>query len=166
MFMVGIITSVALLLYEIIAYFSYRKASGIIDDFRCNITNAKDFFSLVLDLFVEYIWNQGIWLVIFYYTPSHLFISEYISQIIYYYKSVFQNSGDFYTKPINIIIFSIFHIIILFFFLVINEVIILNFCGLDFYTRIRITKRGKKESNYIIDEGMELKHSLTDETED
>jgi hypothetical protein len=50
MFYIGIINTIVLLIYDIIAYFTNPDISGIIIGFKDNIYNAGDFFLMVLDL--------------------------------------------------------------------------------------------------------------------
>ena len=47
------------------------------------------------------------------------------------------NYDDFYST-VYCTLFSIFFILIIFFFIIFNEVLILNFCGLDYNTNKRI----------------------------
>ena len=83
MFFIGVIVTFLLLFYDAIAYFVNPEISGIIIGFQENINSVVDFLGFILDLFVEYLWNLGIWLLIFYFTPCHFFVSEYASQFIY-----------------------------------------------------------------------------------
>ena len=56
------------------------------------------------------------------------------------------SSSGFYSTP-NIVIFSFLYCINFFFFLVFNEVTILNFCNLDYNTKKRIRGRMKLEDS-------------------
>ena len=85
---------------------------------------------------------MGIWLTIYFFTPCHFFISDYISKYIEYLIN--NNTSDFYSTT-NTIIFSSFCLINFFCILVFNEVIILNFCNLDYDTKKRIRERMKYE---------------------
>lgn len=147
MLWLGLLASGLLLLYDIIAYFTNPSVSGIIIGFRDNINNAGDFFLFLVDLLVEFIWNLGIWLVIYYFTPCHYFIPEYISEYFYYMLKVTDEdnkNNDFYSS-VNCILFSICFILNIIFILIFNEVIILNFCKLDYNTNKRIKEREKGE---------------------
>ena len=163
MFYIGLIVLIPLLLYDIIAYFIYSNASGIIIGFQDNINSVGDFFSFILDLIMEYLWNLGIWLLIFYYTPCHFFISEYISQIFYFIIQGIKNTSPFYSD--NWHIFLICYLIILFFCLIFNEVIILNFWNLNYNTKKNIIQRGRRETKHILERVNSFGDSLTDETE-
>lgn len=147
MFWLGLLASSLLLFYDIIAYFANPSVSGIIIGFRDNINNAGDFFLFLVDLLVEYIWNLGIWLVIYYFTPCHYFIPEYISEYFYYMLKVTDEdnkTNNFYSN-VNCILFSICFILNIIFILIFNEVIILNFWKLDYNTNKRIKEREKGE---------------------
>ena len=73
-----------LLIYDTIAYFAKPDISGIIIGFQDNIKNKGDIFLFLLDLLLEYVWNLGIWLLIFYFSPCHYFISDYASEFFYF----------------------------------------------------------------------------------
>ena len=144
MFWLGLISTIALLIYDAIAYFVNPDVSGIIIGLKDNIDNIGDFFLFVLDLIIEYAWNLGIWLLIYYYTPCHYFISEFISEYFYYLSNVIKENDEFYSTK-NGILFSICFLLIIIFSLVFNEVIILNFWRLDYNTNKRIYERQKYE---------------------
>ena len=59
---------------------------------------------------------------------------------------LFKDSNEEFYRTINIVIFSIAYFINFFCCLVFNEVIILNFWGLDYNTNKRINERILKES--------------------
>ena len=143
---VGIVDSIGLLIFDIFAYYLNREISGIIIGFQKNITSVGDFFGFLLDLLMNTTWNLGIWLSIYYYTPCHFFISEYISEYIYYIMNAVESNEDFYSTA-NIIIISFAYVINFACCLVYNEVIILNFWNLDYNTKKRIEKRMDIENN-------------------
>ena len=155
MFYVGIINTIVLLIYDVITYFTNPDISGIIIGFRDNIYNVGDFFFMILDLIMEYIWNLGIWILIYYFSPCHYFISDYASEYIYFILKRFKKKDSFYHDNIIFSFMIICGILIFIFSLVFNEVIILNFLGLDFNTNKRIKERGKSE----IDDLMEMSES-------
>ena len=110
---------------------------------------------MILDLIMEYIWNLGIWILIYYFSPCHYFISDYASEYIYFILKRFKKKDYFYHDNIIFSFMIICGILIFVFSLVFNEVIILNFLGLDFNTNKRIKERGKSE----IDDLMEMSES-------
>ena len=84
MLVIGIVNSFILIIYDVFAYNLNPGISGIIIGFQNNITSAGKFFAYVLDIIVNFIWNLGIWLTVYYFTPCHFFISEYIAEYIKY----------------------------------------------------------------------------------
>ena len=85
-------------------------------------------------------------------------MSEYISEYIYYMIKAYDNSAEFYST-LNIVIFSISFFINFFCCLIFNEVIIINYLGLDFNTKKRIQERVNKDENNLKNE---LNFELTD----
>jgi len=142
MFMIGIINSFLLFIYDIFAYNFNRDISGIIIGFQNNIKSVGNFFAFILDLILAFIWSLGIWLTIYFFTPCHFFICDYINEYIQYL--IKYSTSNFYSTS-NTIIFSFVYFINFFCFLVFNEVIILNFCNLDYNTKKRIRERMKYE---------------------
>ena len=153
MFIVGAINVIALLIYDLFAYYMNRDVSGIIKGLQNNVNSLSNFFLFLLDLIIEFIWCLGIFLTIYYFNPCHFFISEYISEYIYYMKNAYCSDNKFYSS-VNIIIFSIANFINIFCAIVFNEVLILNFCKLDFNTKKRIEERMNTDENYIKEDGL------------
>ena len=63
MFIIGLINSILILIYELFAYFINRDVSGITKGFQNNILDVGNVFLFILDLLVQSIWNLGIWLL-------------------------------------------------------------------------------------------------------
>ena len=145
MFVIGCTNVIIILIYDIIVYLVDNNNMGIINGIKLNITSTGKFFLMVLEIILQLCWNLGIWLTIYYLTPCHYFISAYISEYIYYIQNAIDSNEEF-CNTINIVIFSISYFINFFCCLVFNEVIILNFCGLDYNTNKRINERSLKES--------------------
>ena len=131
---IGIFGCVFVLIYDFIAFLIDNNKEEVAKGFRENINDAGKAFALILDLIIHFIWNLGLWLTIYYLTPCHIFMSEYISEYIYYIQDV------------NVVIFSIFAFINFCCCLVFNEVVILNFFNLDYNTKKRIQERQRHES--------------------
>ena len=165
MFYLGIVITILLLIYDSIAYFANPDISWIIIGFRDNIKSVGDFFLFLLDLLFVYIWNLGIWIIIYNFTPCHYFIIDYFSEFIYFVLKRFQKDDPFYKSNITYSLIIICNIFIFIFCLVFNEVIILNICGLDYNTKKRIAKREKKESKISSFEIEMLYSPLADNTE-
>ena len=150
---VGSINAIVLLIYDIFAYYFNRDISGVIIGFQKNIKNALNFFGFILDLILGLFWNMGIWLTIYYFTPCHFFICEYISEYIIYLMNANDSNEKFYSTN-NIVIYSIVYFINIFCCLVFNEVIILNFCNLDYNTKKRIKERMRIDGTAPSDESI------------
>ena len=140
MFNVGIINSSLLLIFDTFAYFFNNDISGIIIGFKKNISSALNIFYFILTLIIEFFWVLGIELTVYYFTPCHYSILEYIAEYIYYIKNVISSDEEFYSTG-NAIIITIAYLINFFCCLVFNEVVILNFWKLDYNTKIRIQER-------------------------
>ena len=163
MVIVGFVNSILLLIYDIITYYTNPDIGGIIIGFKDNINGVGDTFFLILDLFLECIWNIGFWITVYYFSPSYNFISEYISQFIFYIIRVIETKDDDFLSTSNVIIFIIGFVINFFFILIFNEVIILNLWGMDFNTKKNIQEREKTDSD--INNMINL-HSMTQQEED
>ena len=150
---VGSINAIVLLIYDIFAYYFNRNISGVIIGFQKNIKNALNFFGFILDLILGLFWNMGIWLTIYYFTPCHFFICEYISEYIIYLMNANDSNEKFYSTN-NIVIYSIVYFINIFCCLFFNEVIILNFCNLDYNTKKRIKERMRIDGTAPSDESI------------
>lgn len=155
---IGTIICFLLLLYDTFAYCFNEDLSGIIIGFQININNAKNFFLFLCDLILQFIFNIGIVLTIYYFTPFHFIISEFISELLKYYINLIEfyefdkkENNDFIYSTNNIIIFSLVFFINLLCSLIFNEIIILKFFGLEYYTKKYINKRGSIETINILD---------------
>ena len=149
MVVIGIAGSAFVLIYDLFAFIVDRDNEEIAKGFQTNIIGAGEAFALILDLIIQCIWNLGIWLTIYYLTPCHYFMSEYIAEYIYYIKGIKEHPDDSFFSTKNIVIFSIFAFVNFCCCLVFNEVIILNFCSLDYNTKKRIQERQGYESKKI-----------------
>ena len=125
---------------------------------------------LILELFVQSLTSFGMWLTIYYFSPCHFFISEYIAEYILYIVSAVKNHGlrDFYSTT-NIVIYSIVSFINIICALFFNEVLILNVCNLDYNTKKRIVERMQLDEdsidiNKIIE--MEDQNTINDENKE
>ena len=152
MSIIGVICSTSLIIFDLFAFFLNRDISGIIIGFQKNIINVVNVLEFILDIAIKFIWNLGIWLTIYYFSPCHYFISGYISDYINYIIIASNSSDDFYSS-INISIFTIAYLINFFCCLVFNEVIILNFWKLDFNTKKRIRERMKLDTQLLFNDG-------------
>ena len=152
---IGLITMTALLIFDLFIYFLHSDIDGIIIGFKNNVFSVSKFFLFILDIIIEWVWNIGIWLTIYYFTPCHYFMSQYVSEYIYYLIKAYNSDKEFYST-INVIIFSIFFFINIFCCLVFNEVVILNFCKLDYNTAKRIREREFIDASEILNKEIEI----------
>ena len=144
MVVIGCVNVTFIIIYDLIAHAVDNENKGLINGLKINVTSVGDFFLMVLDIILQFCWNLGIWLTIYYLTPCHYFISEYISEYIYYIQTALESDEEFYST-VNIVIFSIAYFINFLCCLIFNEVFILNFCELDYNTKKRINERIRKE---------------------
>ena len=165
MLIIGSINTTLLIIYDVIAYYANPDISGVIIGFKKNINSEGDVFLLILDLFLEYIWNLGFWLTIYYFSPCYNFISEYIAEYIFYILSAIKENDEYYST-LNIIIFSICYFINLFCIIIFNEVLILNFCRMDYNTKKRIQQRERNDSEAINTESLRCLNNESEISED
>ena len=148
-----------MIIYDIITYHVKQDISGIILDFKENITSVKDFFLFFVETIFQFFSNLGIFWTIYYFTPFHFIISEFISELLNYYIKLIEHDPDkpdkygFIYYKYNIIIFSVVFFINLICSLIFNEIIILKFCSLEYYTKKYINKRATNDiTSLFIDE--------------
>ena len=162
MVVIGIFGCIFVLVYDLIVFIVDKDKEEVAKGFQKNIDGVGAAFALILDLIIQFIWNLGIWITIYYLTPCHYFISAYISEYIYYIKSIRESKKDPFYSTNNIIIFSVFAFVNFCFCLVFNEVVILNFCNLDYNTKKRIQERQRYESNITTQEQKLLDNEETE----
>jgi len=164
LFAIGIINMILLLIFDLFVYFLESDIDGIIIGFKNNVFSVSKFFLFIFDIIIEWIWNIGIRLTIYYLTPCHYFMSQYVSEYIYYLIKAYDSNKEFYSTN-NIIIFSIAFFINIFCCLVFNEVVILNFCKLDYNTAKRIREREFKDAFEILNKEFELNYNIIKDEE-
>ena len=100
--------------------------------------------------------DLGIFWTVYYFTPFHLIICEFIYELINYYVRLIQfkikgaASFAFLYKSDNIIIFSVLFFINLICSLIFNEIIILTFCKLEHETKKYIKDRAELDVNSLL----------------
>ena len=87
MFMIGLFSSIAILIYEIFTVIIFgcdREFNGIFFKFEKNFSEYGFLYILMFigDILSAFIWLAGIQLTVYFFTPTHFIISESISQII------------------------------------------------------------------------------------
>ena len=153
---IGLITSILLIIYDIIAYFSGfdDKYHGIIDTLFFHLKPFEFFINLCFSLLMQI----GLWLAIYYFSPFHYIILDIIYNFLGIIVNIIQNRNnisDFYSKE-QIITYFILYPIIIFQGFVFNEIIILNFCGLNKNTKLCIMERGGNDFDYSTDEDFSI----------
>ena len=168
--LIGAFTCIPMLIYDIIAFFINKDVSGIIIGFANNVNNVKSVFLFIVHLISLFMSNLGLFWTIYYFTPFHLIICEFILELLNYYIRLIQNKLEkpekenifsFLFETNNIIIFSIVFFINLICSLIFNEIIILKFCKLEYYTKNYIKERAETD----VDELLSAKDSLNSENE-
>lgn len=142
MFTIGLITTIILMIYDTIVYFFFKfKDYGIIIGFQENVY-FSNLYLFLLELICEFLWNLGIWLTLYYFTPCHFIISESISEYIYYTIDAINSDAENKNySSFNIILYSVCYVINIISALIFNEIIILNFKGLSEFTKTKIRER-------------------------
>ena len=163
MFKIGIIGVLPLLLYDGIVELFFddktTKYHGIITYFKILYETKKKVYLFLLDLFFGFIWEVSLWLTIYYFTPFHFIILEVLGEFIETTLNIVKpdiqpNKVEY--KYVQIITFYIIYPIVIFIVLIFNEIIILNFCGLQYNTRYYIMLRQKIDGNYDVDKNGKL----------
>ena len=153
---IGAFVCIPMLIYDIFAFFLNKDASGIIISFANNINSVKNFFLFIVDLLFLLMEDLGIFWTVYYFTPFHLIICEFISELINYYERLIQYkingtaSFDFLYSNVNISIFSVIFFINLICSLIFNEIIILTFCKIEHDTKKYIEDRAELDINSLL----------------
>ena len=171
---IGAIVCIPLLIYDIVAYFVNKDASGIIIALIDNINSFTRFLLFLVDLIFTFIANLGLFWTIYYFTPFHLIICEFISELIFYYIQLIQfkvygNANfQFLYETNNIIIFSVIFFINILCSFIFNEIIILKFCKLEYYTKKYIKERAQNDvdSLFVKNDSIKSENELIDVYED
>ena len=150
LFFIGIIICIILIIVAVIQYLAGYE-SDIFLGFQNNVNGIENIFWFIGEILTQFGMYLGLWITVYYFTPTHTIISENIMEIIYYIVDFKDNEFLWEEKKVdlNIYLYPFIHIINLICSLIFNEIIILNFCGLDVHTKVRINEREIKESNKI-----------------
>ena len=151
MFFIGLFSLILLIILNLFLYFFKIDILG--DDAIKQILklfSSKNILRFIFDIFVGFLWNVGIFLTVYYFTPCHLIISEtfyeflakFIGWIIGKNEEDKKNTED---KWYFIMIYCILYCIMFFSSLIYNEVVIIKFCSMQKNTYKYITLRQKLE---------------------
>ena len=143
--------------YELITFIIYRIRNrstfyGILMQIKINFEHYGFFYPLIfiLDIISTFLWIGGIQLTIYYFTPSHLIISESLTKILT--AIIYKTLNYYHYSTFGRIIIYILYLIIIFASLIYNEVIIINICSLSKNTRKKQFDRAYLERSLELDE--------------
>jgi hypothetical protein len=161
MFKIGIIGLIVLVPYDLIIEIFFDDKDtyhGIITFFRNLSESYEKIYLFVLDILFGFLWEISLWLTIYYFSPLHFIILELIGEFI---ETTFIVIDDDLVnrEPLKLqqeITFYIVFPIIFFFVFVFFEILILNFCKLNYNTKIQIMLRQKVDGNYDVDKSGKL----------
>ena len=142
-FFIGFFGSVILFIYDIIAIIINKFNTnytyhGVIKGFKENFS-LTSFIILIMELLLRFAWNMGIWFTIYYLTPCHFIISESFSIYLSTIVEIINGENNF--SVAITILYIVIYLINMFLSLVFNEIIILNFWGLNLNTKKCILER-------------------------
>ena len=140
LFKIGIINTIPLLIYDIIAY-CYELDDEYHGIIKTILGSKLWVFPLTL---LSYILSEiGLWLTIYYFSPCHFIILGTLEDFLELFFSFLDKNSKLYNIHIKyqIITFCVLYPIVFFSLLVFNEIIILKFCELNRNTKIYIMKR-------------------------
>ena len=136
-----IIALIVATIYGIIIYYINLEE----ENFKIfNFFSKIQLWIFLVDLFFSFLFEIGLWLTIYYFNPCYYFIFETISDLLEIILSKFDKTAINYSFE-QLITFYILYPIILFAIFVFNEIIILNFCNLNYNVKINIAERSKNE---------------------
>ncbi len=144
LFKIGITGLIPILLISTIIFFINKDLQGF-QLFQVFSQISIPLF--LLDLFFCCLYEIGLWLTLYFYSPCHYIIYETLGNLLEIFFIKIEGDEDFYFKG-ELITFYILYPILLIIVLVFNEVIILNFCGLSYNTRKSIMERELLENLY------------------
>ena len=140
LFKIGIITTIPLLIYDIIAY-----CYELDDEYHGIIKTifGLEYWVFPLTLLFYILSDIGLWLTIYYFSPCHFIILGTLEDFLELIFAFLQKDEQLYNINIKeqIITFYVLYPIIFIALLVFNEIIILNFCELNKNTKLYIMKR-------------------------
>lgn len=151
MFKIGILCLIPILIYDIIIELFFNDTNsvyhGIIPYMILLIKNPSKIYLFFSDLFFGFIWEVSLWLTIYYFTPCHFIILDAMGEFIETIINILTPIHQIEYSTTQKITFFILYPIFIFFILVFNEIILLNFCQLDYYTRYKIILRQKSDGD-------------------
>ena len=161
MLYIGLINSCILIIYDVISFIYFKEYNGIIKGFQENF-NFSFIYIFSGIIFLEFLWNLGIWLTIYFFNPCYFIISESISETIYYIFDllIYGNNNNF--SLFNIILYSISYFINIISSLIFNEIIIINCFGLSQLKKKKIEERERLDTLIAFKRIINSKNSFSD----
>ena len=161
MLYIGLINSCILIIYDVISFIYFKEYNGIIKGFQENF-NFSFIYIFSGIIFLEFLWNLGIWLTIYFFNPCYFIISESISETIYYIFDllIYGNNNNF--SLFNIILYSISYFINIISSLIFNEIIIIDSFGLSQFTKKKIEERERLDTLIAFKRIINSKNSFSD----
>ena len=150
LFKFGMIAGIPMLLYDFIAFLcdAPDPYQGIIKTIFFNLSFRDFFFNYASAT----IFDLGLWLIIYYFSPCHFIIYNTIMQFIDIISLLIENKNkeddpNSYEKG-QLITFLILYPILIFGVLIYNEIFILKFCTLNYNTKKYITIRERTDTEF------------------
>ena len=136
-----ILSLIGFIIYSLIKYNDLTLFNNIFDFSNIDNKLKITIFFILLIIFCT-IFHLLTLLILFYFTPIFLCISEIISPFLFWIVQTIEKNTN--TK-FEIVIYPIGYTIVLFSSLVYNEIIIFNFCGLNKNTKKCVNERMDEE---------------------
>ena len=149
LFKIGIVGIVPIIIYDIIAFSCGLdpKYHGVIQI----IFVEGRIGEFLLNLFFCLLFEISLWLTIYNFSPCHFIILETLGDFCQIIISLIKGNNKNYDNK-QIITFLILYPVIIVSVLVFNEIIILNFCRLNYNTKYYIMKREREEIDCSVSE--------------
>ena len=151
MFKIGICGLIPVLFYDIMVKIFFddprNKYQGVISYFQDSLNETSKIIYFLIDLIFGTIWLISLWLTIYYFSPLHFIILEVLTEFL---EIIFNIKDDDENKYKNgqIVAFYVLYPIIIFSILIFNEILILNFWGLNYNTKKYIMKRQEIDTKH------------------
>ena len=148
---IGLIQIVFLIILFIPLYFIKRNGENIFANFFYFMDDYKLILVYISDMICLFAYGVFIWIIIDKFSPNDYALSMMVHNIIDKIFEYVQNPKSF-TEKIYISIIHIFILILLIISICIyNEIIIINKCGLNEYTKDKIAKKSEEDYQDLID---------------
>ena len=160
LFRIGIVSIIPIIIYDIIAFSCGLdpKYHGVIQILFVE----RRIGEFLLNLFFCLLFEISLWITIYNFSPCHFIILETLGDFCQIIFSLIKGNDNKYDNR-QIITFLVLYPVIIFAVLVFNEIIILNFCRLNYNTKYYIMKREREEIDLDFCLGIEENPLYNDE---